>query len=132
MLSAPFNQAHEKHTKKTYNRACKRAQTIGNKVHNLEITSEMRLTELDCISTEKRERESSEQRQQIQDNDPVVHSIVEAHEKKEPQGHVSQKMCPLILTQNILGHGNVLSQRQIDYRSQTNQAEYEANYPHCL
>ena len=116
MPLASFNPAHEKHTKKTDDGTGEGTCSVGYKIPGLEIATEIRLTELDDVPAEKRERCSTENRHKIRNDYPVIHRIVETHEEKETQGHVRQKMRALVLPHDVLGNEDIPGQRQVDDR----------------
>ena len=131
MPSASFNPAHQKHTDQTDNGTGKRTGSIGNKVSRFEIAPEIRLTEFNDVSAEKREGTCTEHRHQIRNNDPVMHRIVKTHEEKESQCHISQKVSPFVLPNYVLGNKDILGKRQVDDCDQTDEAEYETDDSYC-
>lgn len=132
MPFASFNQAHEKHTNKTDEGPCQRTHSVRYQVPGLEVASEMRLTELDGIPAEKRQRCCTEKRHQIRNDNPMMDRIVETHEEKEAQGRVGQEMRSLVLPQDVLGNEDVLGKRQVNDCAQADETEYETDDPHCL
>ena len=87
-MPASFNCIEANNTKTTQNNAGKRTCGIGGEVQKLEMPSERRLAEFDCITAGERKHEGPEQGKVVAPQETATRKRAEAEEEQEPQSRV--------------------------------------------